>query len=95
MIKYISLSLSVAQSRFIRFMSAGFFVCLILAVSLFVLALYKILKNIGDEEKHENITKYKLVSINESYECQSCGNRKVTDSDKDCGVCGITFADPI
>lgn len=28
-----------------------------------------------------------------AYECQACGNRRVTSTDKNCSICGIFFKD--
>ena len=91
MIKYVTASFSVSNAHFIRFMSVGFFVCLLLAASLFVIYVVKKFKEIDNEEHYEVIKNQKSKTKNGMNECQSCGNRQVADTDEDCRICGITF----
>ena len=42
-------------------------------------------------KKYAAIKKTKLVLGNGSYECQSCGNRQVKETSRECGVCGIRY----
>lgn len=44
-----------------------------------------------NDRQYIGIRKTKLALDNGFYECQSCGNRKVSGTDKSCGVCGTTF----
>ena len=88
---FITFSFSVSPSHFIRFMSAGFIVCLLAVTCVFVLVVYKMLKEIDEEARHEHRKRQKLAVDDGLYECQSCGNRKVADVDKLCRVCGIVF----
>jgi hypothetical protein len=41
--------------------------------------------------KYTDIRKKKLSLGNKLYECQSCGNRKITAMDKSCDICGMKF----
>ncbi|MCL2078335.1 MAG: hypothetical protein FWH17_00675 [Oscillospiraceae bacterium] len=91
MVKYVVFSLGVSDSHLIRFMSAEFLVCLVIAVSLFVVVVVRKLKEIKAEEQYEHIKRTKSVSENGTNECQSCGNRQVAEADKSCKICGIKF----
>ena len=42
-------------------------------------------------KKYMGIRKKKMPLGNGIYECQFCGNRKVTVMDKNCGICGMKF----
>ena len=46
-------------------------------------------RNIG--RRYFFIKKTKLLLDSGYYECQSCGNRKVNEKDKNCDICGIKF----
>ena len=43
------------------------------------------------ERQYPNIRKYKLKLDNGKFECQSCGNRQITEMDKICVICGMEF----
>ena len=42
--------------------------------------------------EYANVKKQKLTLGNGKFECQSCGNRQVSDEDKRCCICGTTFS---
>ena len=72
-------------------MSVGFFICLFVSVLVFALIVNKIHKGVEEEKHYDNLRKQKLTMSSGTCECQSCGNRRVADADRNCGVCGITF----
>ena len=41
--------------------------------------------------EYKNIIKTKILLENGSYECQSCGNKFVTKTNKSCNICGTIF----
>jgi len=43
------------------------------------------------ERQYHNIKKYKLKLNNGKFECQSCGNRQITENEKICVICGMEF----
>ena len=45
------------------------------------------------ERQYPNIRKYKLKLNNGKFECQSCGNKQITEIDKICVICGMVFVD--
>ena len=93
LINYVAFALSVPPSHFLRFMSVGFIMCLLIVTALCIWIVHKWLKEIGREQHYESTKTQKLTIGGGLYECQSCGNRKVALLDKNCGVCGIMFGD--
>lgn len=43
------------------------------------------------DRKYITVKKTKIKLVNGLYECQSCGSRKVSITDKNCSICGTTF----
>ena len=89
---YIIVSLSVSDSHFIRFMSAGFFIGLLPAASLFVIYVVRKCKEIDHEAHYEAVKNQKSKIHNGLSECQSCGNRQVAEAAKNCHICGTAFS---
>ena len=65
----------------------GFFITLF-SIGLFSVEFYQD-KEI--ERQYHNIKKYKLKLNNGKFECQSCGNRQITENEKICVICGMKF----
>jgi hypothetical protein len=65
-----------------------------LLISLFFIGLLSIefYKDKKIERQYSNIRKYKLKLDNGKFECQSCGNRQITEMDKFCVICGMKFS---
>ncbi len=68
-----------------------------LAIGLLIILFFAVLLSIEFcqdkkiDREYANIRKKKLLLEKGGYECQSCGNRQVTSTDKRCGICGMVF----
>lgn len=64
---------------------------LIITFFFIVLLIVELKQDKNIDRKYIKIKKKKLALGNGLYECQSCGSRQVTATDKNCGICGIRF----
>lgn len=64
---------------------------LLMSISFAVLLAIEFHQDKAIQRAYVTLKKTKLAIGNGLYECQSCGNRHVSEQDKECGVCGIYF----
>lgn len=87
---YLYTALHTVQIISVLLCAAGIF-----ALAGFILLLTVELKQ--DKRIFQNYTKIKQQKTkvaSNTFECQNCGNRMVTEKDQGCNICGITFHKP-
>lgn len=72
-------------------MSVSFGTGLLIAVLFTILLIVELHQDKVMNRKYAALKNTKLAVGNGLYECQSCGNRQVQKTDKECEVCGTKF----